>query len=239
MTKIALINNEPLEVQRLKRCIERHNLENPEIVWMNSPLTAVQYLTSTDVDLLFINADQEDGAAFSVLNNFSQRNFKVVLTAGDVQYALKAFKYNVLDYILSSSLEEEIPIVLDRFEREREVLKSNRYEDRSKTTTRKIRISSHDGVGFIDEDSIARCEAESNYTILYTKEGEKKMICKTLKEFETMLSAKKFFRIHRSHLVNVAFVKRIQKGNALLVDKTLIPISRLKKEELIQCLQTL
>ena len=81
---------------------------------------------------------------------------------------------------------------------------------------------------------ILRCKSEINYTTILMKDRLKLVVAKTLKEFEEMLSGYNFFRVHNSHLVNLAYVKSYHKGkggSVILIDGTEIEVSTRRKED--------
>jgi two-component system LytT family response regulator len=99
--------------------------------------------------------------------------------------------------------------------------------------SRKICLPTANGFDFVEVDDIIRCESNGNYTVFHLKNGRKTTVAKTLKEFETMLTAHNFFRIHHSHLVNLACVKKYIRGNGgyvVMTDDAEVEVSTRRKE---------
>ena len=100
-------------------------------------------------------------------------------------------------------------------------------------------MASKESIEFVDPNEIIVCEANSNYTNVYLAEGRKRVISKTLKEFEEMLTQFDFFRPHNSHLINLGRVKEFIRGDGgylVMENKMKIPISKNKREMLLQLL---
>src|SRR5690606_7348760 len=99
--------------------------------------------------------------------------------------------------------------------------------------SKKICLPSSNGFEFVDIDKVMRCQSNGNYTIFFLSTGEKIMVARTLKEFDGLLSPYGFFRVHHSHLVNLAYIKRYNKGNGgyvVLLDNSEIEVSSRRKE---------
>ena len=104
----------------------------------------------------------------------------------------------------------------------------------------KIMLSNSDGRNWIEINDIIRCESDGNYTMFYIKNSKPILISKTLKEFVSRFSMFNFERVHQSHLINFNYVKSVTKGTALTIeldDKTVIPVSRRKKEQVVNVLK--
>ena len=119
-----------------------------------------------------------------------------------------------------------------------EVLLNNVHAEK-KGKVGKIALASKESIEFVDPHQIVCCEANSNYTTIYLGEGRKKVISKTLKEFEDMLSLYDFFRPHNSFLVNLRRVNEFIRGDGgylVMENKMKIPVSKNKREELMELL---
>ena len=110
------------------------------------------------------------------------------------------------------------------------------------TDSKKIVLSTSEGMHIVDIDNIIRCEAEDYYTKFFLKEGKVIMVSKTLKENEELLSEYNFIRPHKSHLINLKYVKsflRIDGGSIVMIDGSNVPVSRRKREQILDVLNHL
>ncbi|MGN6533403.1 MAG: LytR/AlgR family response regulator transcription factor, partial [Ginsengibacter sp.] len=94
-----------------------------------------------------------------------------------------------------------------------------------------------EGIIYIDITSIIRCQSQINYTLIFLKDHQKITVAKTLKEFEELLSEYNFYRVHNSHLVNLAYIKKYNKGKGgtiSMIDHSEIEVSSRRKEGLLE-----
>lgn len=194
-------------------------------------------------DVLFLDIEMNDGTGFDLLEQLVKKvDFEVIFVTAFNQYAIKAFRYSAIDYLLKPiNPEELIQAVsklsdderLNQIEQKLEALLSN------KTSIQKIAIPSMDGIRLEEVTNIRYCQSDNYYTIINLANGEKVIVSKTLKEYDKMLSAEGFIRIHQKYLVKVSEIKSYSKsdgGFVTLQDGTHLTVSRRKKEELLQLL---
>ncbi len=191
--------------------------------------------------LILLDVDLGDGTGFDLLDHFPRPNFKVVFTTAHDEFALRAFRYSALDYLLKPVDPEElvaavckasIPGESIKYQHQLEQLRHNTSTGRFD----RITLNTGDGLLFIDTAEITRLEAQGNYSFVFLENGERHLAAQSLAGFEEMLPAPPFFRAHQSHLVNTAFVRKLSKeeGDSLLMtDKSVIPLARRRKEAFI------
>ena len=100
----------------------------------------------------------------------------------------------------------------------------------------KIALATKESIEFVAPDDIVVCSSDSNYTMVYLADGRKKLISRTLKDFEELLTPHHFYRPHNSHLINLARVKeyiRADGGYLVMSNQMKIPVSKNRKEELM------
>jgi len=199
--------------------------------------------------LLILKLLMPDGTGFDLLNGLSTHNFKVIFITAHQEHALKAIKFSALDYILKPYTSEELinatNSALNEIETENNQLKietflTNFQEENNKP--KKLVLNTSDNIYIVDIDNIIRCEADNNYTSFYTSDNKKIVMSKTLKEYESLLPQSHFIRIHRSHLININFLDRFEKknsGKVIMKDKSTVPVSTRKKEQLLKMLNQL
>lgn len=199
-------------------------------------IDAIEYLKKNPYpDIVFMDIEMPNINGFEILKLIDTSQIKVVLTTAYEKYALDALKMHVYDYLLKPVDPVELVNLIKSVE--------NRLEDkRSYTGTKKvISISTQESIEFIMPQEILFCQAHSNYCMIHFVNKRKKMTSKTLKDFEAQLSDFSFFRTHQSYLINLNYVKEIRKndiGILILTDDTKIPITKVKKLELIEILSS-
>jgi len=161
------------------------------------------------------------------------------------KYAVQAFKFSALDYLLklveADELKAAIQKLSDKLYRtninaQMEALLHNLKSSQDKP--KRICVPVVSGIIFLKISDIIRCQSSSNYTTLYlTDQQQPLLVAKTLKEFEDMLVEYDFFRVHHSHLINLAYVKSYHKrdgGYITLTDNSEVEVSTRRKEELLK-----
>jgi len=203
--------------------------------------------------VVFLDIQLGDGTGFDILEQLALKNGKssshIVFITAHEQYAIKAFRFSALDFLLKPVDPEELQKVLEKI---KNVLKQNdgyAHIDLLLENIRKkvdnfkrIALSTSDGIHLFEISDIIRCESEDNYTKFYIKNNKPIMISKTLKEYEDMLTEHGFERIHQSHLINLSYLKSYIKkdgGYVIMADNSNLPISQRKKERLQELLKTI
>lgn len=207
-----------------------------------SVASGVDQYQKLDPDVLFLDIEMEDGTGFDVIELLSGNRFEVIFVTAYNQYAIRAFRCSAIDYLLKPLNPEELIHAvaklsnvtrIDQIEKKLEALISNRI------SLHKIIIPSMDGMRLEEPENINYFESDNYYSIIHLKTGEKLMVSKTLKEYDKLLSADGFFRIHQKFLVRVAEINKYSKaegGFVVLKDGTQLTVSRRKKEALLELL---
>jgi two-component system LytT family response regulator len=207
--------------------------------------TGVELLSIVKPDLVFLDIKMPDGNGFDLLRKLKTRNFNLIFTTAFDQYAIKAFKFNAIDYLLKPIDADELKAAVKKAENNTATNKANvdnliNNAAEVKEEDQKIILSTSEGIHIIKVKNIIRCQADDYYTNFFLNDGRKIMISKTLKESEELLVDYKFIRPHRSHLVNISYIKKYVKsdgGYIVLADGTKIPVSRRKKDVMVEYLK--
>jgi two-component system LytT family response regulator len=210
----------------------------------NESNAALDYLQTHSVDLVFLDIEMPEMNGFQLLSALDKFHFDVVFVTAYDQYAIKAFTFSAISYLLKPVDEDDLKDMLKRWhEKKNKTLEQNQVRlaiellaNKGKTKT-KVALPSSDGLEFLEINSIIRCESESNYTRLYCSDKSKHLICRTLKDVEKVLRENGFVRIHHSHLINPQFIRKFVKkdgGFIIMEDGEQISISKAKKNCLFE-----
>lgn len=198
-------------------------------------------ILSLKPDLIFLDIEMPIANGFDVIEATKHMTYKVIFTTAYDQFAIKAFKYSAIDYLLKPIDIEELIFAVDKvirndatdFYKKLDVLYDQlRLSAQSKP--KKMAVPVGEGFEMVAFQNIIRCESESNYTIIFLNDNRKAIITKTLKDVEELIQDNSFYRVHNSHLINLNYVKRYFKndgGYVVMEDGTKINISRYKKDE--------
>jgi len=193
-------------------------------------------------DLVFLDIKLQDKTAFDLLNTFDQINFRIIFTTAFNDYAIKAFKYAALDYLLKPIDPIDLKNAINRVRKH--LKQDNEYQkmllalkDFINVENKNIILTTSKGKNIVNKDDIIRLEADGAYTVFVLKE-KNLIVSRNLKYYEKILKGNRFLRTHQSHLVNMHYIDSIEKeGNLLLKNGDRIPISIRKKHEVLKFLK--
>jgi len=244
MLTAIIIEDNPDALHLLKSDIERHHPEIEIINTAQSVVEAAKILRKSQPDILFLDIMLGDGTGFDVLEIFPDLSSKLIFVTASDEYAIRAFKFAAIDYVLKPYSEDDLNKAIQRAKAQLQpnkerlnILKETLAAPEAKPD--KISLHTLDKIIIVNLDDIVRCEADNNNTIFYLKDSPKVFVTKTLKYFADMLSSYEFLRVHQSHLVNIQFISAFIKtdgGYLLLKNKETVPVSVRKKVEVIEIL---
>ena len=188
-------------------------------------------------DSVFLDVQMGDGTGFDLLSMFDTVSFHVIFTTAFQEYAIRAFQFSAIDYLLKPISPEYLIKAVHKVEKinhstaEIQTLLDNIRQPEDK----KIVVKTHDRIYSLHLREIIRCESDSSYTTIFLQDNHKIVVAKQLKEFDELLSPNGFLRIHQSHLINLDYIFYYQKGNNHLImkDESAIPVSPKRKEDLL------
>jgi two-component system LytT family response regulator len=193
--------------------------------------------------LVFLDIEMPGMNGFEMLEQLKDVDFSLVFTTSYDQYALKAFSFSAMDYLLKPIDKDELVKAVQKVElsprntvnRQLEIL-LERLSNPTATTS-KIALPTMEGLEFINSDDVISCSSDSNYTIIKLRNNKKFIVSKTLKEIEELLNANVFIRVHHSHVINLNEVTKYVKGEGgylVMSDGSNIDVSRSRKESLMK-----
>jgi two-component system LytT family response regulator len=188
-------------------------------------------------DLIFLDIEMPDMTGFEMLNQLDTINFQTIFITSHSHYAIKAFRFNALDYLVKPIEEKELASAIrklsiykgksrnhNKIQKALENIKAKNVSDQA------LFLQTQNGMIRLPLKQIVKIEGNRNYSDIYLSDNTKLLSSKALGYFEDILSDKHFFRCHRSYLVNGAFINGIKKtSHFLLKNDTEVPISRRKK----------
>ncbi|MDP4828121.1 MAG: LytTR family DNA-binding domain-containing protein [Flavobacteriales bacterium] len=209
---------------------------------------ARELVDELDPDLVFLDIMMPGEDGFAWLKTIEERTFQVVFTTAHNEYALKAFKEKAIDYLEKPINIDELQGAVNRVSQLLENHRQSPISDDRLTkilenialtnTTEKIAIPTRDGLAFVQNNEIIHLDAHDSYTVLYLTENRKYVSSKTIKTFEEKLNKGMFFRIHKSHIINIAHhlkeYNRSEGNIAIMSNGAELPISRRKMSQFME-----
>ena len=204
---------------------------------------AVPLLHQTKPQLVFLDVEMPFGNAFDVLEACQDIHFETIFVTAFSEYSLKALNTSAAYYLLKPIGIEELVAAVNKVHQQ--ILKNELFNrnkiilenfKEKKPEKQQVILPTLEGFEVIKAEEIVRLQGNGNFTDVYLENGQKKMICRFLKHFSEILSHP-FLRIHKSHIVNINFIRSYQKGNGgcvTLMDGSEIDVSPSYKEEFLK-----
>ena len=247
MKKAVIIDDENRTRDLIAKMINSFGLDILAIPAGENVQSGIQAIEELKPDIVFLDIQMPDGTGFDVLKSVKNKNFEVIFITAHEEFAIKAIKFSALDYLLKpidpeelkAAVEKAIKAVDDKKEESQfEALQNNIQPNKKK----RLVLKTQESVYVVELHEIIRCEADRNYTSFFLSSGKKILVSKTLKEYETLLSTHNFLRVQQSHLVNLDYVDRYDKGNGgsvVMKDGSEVPLSPAKREVFFKIIENL
>lgn len=252
MIKVVIVDDEENSRESLRGKLDLFCPEVEISAEAGSVADGIEAINQHQPDAVFLDIKLAGESGFDILEQIRDSETLhpeiIFITAHD-EFAVKAIKFSALDYLLKPIDPEELVKSVRKVEDEKglpkkassiNVLVENIRQ--ASDSPKKIVVPTSDGMHVIKLSDIIRLESSSNYTTFYLNNEKSLLASKTLKEFDNMLSNYNFHRVHKSHLVNMNYLKRYVQtdgGYLVLEDGAKIPVANRKKEQLLNTLKNL
>jgi two-component system, LytTR family, response regulator len=244
MIRTVLVDDELDSIRVLQKLLDAF-CPQVEIVGTASGVeTAVELIRETMPDLLFLDIEMSQGNAFDLLKQLQPLEFQVIFVTAFDDYAIRAFKYSAVDYLLKpvdiDDLREAINRVLERpqeqgLPQQMKILLAN--VGALQLSQQKMAIPTITGLHFVPVQDILRFEAKGNYTTIFLSGADPILATKKIKDYEDVLPDSIFCRIHNSHIINLSKIREYQKGRGGMVvmeDGSVIEVATRRREEFLR-----
>jgi two-component system LytT family response regulator len=248
MIKVVLIDDEKNALEMLEWQLHNYCPQVEIACICNTADKGIAAIRQHQPRLIFLDIEMPKKNGFEVLQQFPDPQFDVIFTTAYNQFALKAFRFAALDYLLKPIDADDLVAAVNRFEKK---VLSNNFKQQLEILVQqfkqpgalpdKVSFSTQQAIHFVKPETILYCESDSNYTSLHFVDKTKMVISKTLKEVEEMLLHYHFLRVHNSFIINTREVSRYIKADGGAIEMSngaQIPISRQKKDEVMHLLNT-
>jgi len=246
MVKCAIVDDEERARGLLTQLLKEHCPQVQVVFTASSPKEALKLLPNEDIDILFLDVEMQGETGFDLLEQLEDVSFDVIFTTAHSEYAIQAIRFSAIDYLLKPIDPEELVSAVQKAAARKPSQKAETSAEQIKllmqmikhqdSVPNRITIPTLDGFIFINVADIIHCLGDTNYTNIFLNTGQKILSSKSLKVYEELLSPYNFFRIHKSHLINISYLKKYIKGDGgrvVLNDGTELEVSRRKKEDFL------
>ncbi|WP_158975729.1 LytTR family DNA-binding domain-containing protein [Cellulophaga sp. L1A9] len=198
-------------------------------------------------DFIILDVFLTDGTAFEFLKLFEAIHFKIIFTTSFAKYAIEAFKFSAIDYLLKPYEEKELILAVDKVIAD--ISKTN-YQSQLTTLlhnfshndqSKKLVLKNTDAIHVITIEDILFAKSDNNYTSFLLTSGKSILVSKPLKSFDEKLRNHNFFRVHQSFLINLTYITSFDKRNeeVVLNEQHAIPVAQSKKKSLLNYIDAL
>lgn len=235
MIRAVIIDDIPEAIAVLKSDLENYCVNIEVVGSADGVVTGAKLIREIKPDLVFLDIQMKDGSGFDLLEILPDVHFKLIFTTASDEFAVKAFKFSAVDYLLKPIDPDELMDAVARVETQDKAAQRIDLLKENFVKTKKIALNTLEKIHIVNVEEILRCESNINYTMFYFTDGSKLLVTKTLKEFDNLLSEHNFIRVHQSHLINTHFIKEFLKssGEIVMKDGTKVPVSTRKKQVLM------
>ncbi len=238
--RTILIDDEP-DCTSLLKFELIHNCPQVEVVAVfNSSTKALEEIELLEPDLIFLDIEMPLMNGFELLEKLMPINFNIVFVTAYNQFALRAFKFNALDYLVKPFDVTELVAAVNKIEKNNlpsQVQLESLQKELKGAAISKIAIPGQNGVSFIEVNEIEYAESSSNYTKLVLINKQTHLLSKTLKDVQDVLEDLHFLRVHRQYIINLNHVKQFYRGENMYLVMTNgenIPVARSQKDKLVE-----
>ena len=244
--RTLVIDDESAFIGNLEAMLQQRPQEIEIIGEARSVAEGLEKIESLEPELVFLDIQMQDGTGFDLLRKCDHQDFKVIFVTAFDRFAIEAFKFSAVDYLLKPVISDDLWAAVARARQELKQsdlrmqmnILVDHVSDLNKSQ-KKLVLRESDSLHLVKLEDILWCTAEGSYTSFHMVGKRQIMVSTHLKEYEDMLESNGFFRAHRSHLVNLSKIERFDKreGGIIYLEGNIpLPVSVRKKEKLLKLL---
>lgn len=247
MLKAIIIDDEPLIRELITETVKSYCPKVSIVAEAGTVQSGVAAINEHEPDLILLDIKMPDGSGFDLIKHFDKPDFKIIFISGYMEYAIKGYKFNAIDYILKPIDGEELALAINKADdiiRYEEKLQVKAIEENIKALnkTYKIILKTSEHIHLINTDDIIRIEADGNYSTFFIEGGRKILVSRSIKEYEESLIDKGFHRIHKSHIINInklSYFDKTDSGDVIMTDGSVVPVASRKRDMLLELFESL
>jgi two-component system LytT family response regulator len=249
MLKVLIADDEENVREALAQIITSYGSAIEIVAASDGVESTVKAIHQHKPDVILLDIQMKDGTGFDVLKHFPFPQFKIIFITAYQEYAVQAFRFSALDYLLKpvdpDLLIETLKKTADIIDREKISLKIDSFLYNMNSLSKgakKVILKTSENIHVVNMQDIMYCEAERSYTNFYMNDATRILVSSTLGHYEEIFEGYGFLRIHQSYLLNINYIKRYRKGdggNVILTNSTSLPVATRKKDQLLQLLAKL
>lgn len=243
MLRAIIIDDEPNAVGLLALRLSQHCPQVEVVASCTSSIRGLQAIFDHQPDVIFLDIEMPQMNGFQVLEAVADFSFALIFVTAYDKFALKAFRYSAVDYLLKPIDAQELKQAIGKVEKQRNTkveqidhLKQQ-WLNPTKSLPDRIALPYQNGVAFVELKDVLYCESDDSHTKFFLADGQHYLVSKTLKDIQDLLEERNFLRVHRQYLINLNHIKKFVKGEGsyvVMTNQQTIPVSRIQKDRLVE-----
>ncbi len=245
--KAILIDDENSGLSALNEKLQRHCPLVEVIKLCDTSTKGIEAINTLHPDLVFLDVEMPVMNGFVLLQHLEFKNFALIFVTAYDQYAINAIRYSAIDYLLKPVDVDELKQAVERVIEKKGIVDHGKEKlellienfNSEKKRFKRIAIPDRDGLQLVNIENIVYLEAQANYTQIFLLSGSRLTVSRTLKEYEELLPADTFVRIHHSFIININFVEKYIRGDGgqvVLSNKSVLDVAKRKKHEFLKAI---
>ncbi len=247
MINAVVVEDESRTLDIIVRTVETYSPNVSIVAQANDMKSGISAINEYEPDLVLLDIKLKDGSGFELIDHFNPPDFKTIFFSSYADYAIKAIKYNAIDYILKPVKEEGLAQAIKKADdliRYEEKLHAKALGNSIKNLNNDHRLvlKSSDQIHLINSCDIIHLQADGNYSTFYLTDGRRIVVSKSIREFEESLFDQGFHRIHKSHIINInkmTYFDKVDGGTLVMSNGDHVPVASRKREMLMELFDSL
>ncbi len=247
MINAVVVEDESRTLDIIVRTVETYSPNVSIVAQANDMKSGISAINEYEPDLILLDIKLKDGSGFELIDHFNPPDFKTIFFSSYADYAIKAIKYNAIDYILKPVKEEGLAQAIKKADdliRYEEKLHAKALGNSIKNLNNDHRLvlKSSDQIHLINSCDIIHLQADGNYSTFYLTDGRRIVVSKSIREFEESLLDQGFHRIHKSHIINInkmTYFDKVDGGTLVMSNGDHVPVASRKREMLMELFDSL
>jgi two-component system LytT family response regulator len=241
---VAIIDDDKVICDALELQLTTHCPEINIAFKCSNALNAGQLILQHNPDIVFLDIEMPGISGLELLGKLPNPLFHVIFVTAHDKFALKAFRFSAVDYLLKPVEAEDLIKAVDKAKNrvsqdppQLNVLLKMVQELKASQAPRRIALPTANEVVVVGIDEIIFCEGDGNYTKVIMTNGSRIVLSKTLKILQDFLDDKLFFRIHNAYLVNINHIRKVNRrdGGSIVMDNNAdLPMSRYRRQDFFE-----
>lgn len=242
MLKAVLVDDDESNLSAMSEKLGKHCPQVSIAALCENGDEGINAIETLRPDIVFLDIEMPVMNGFTMLQKLTYRDFDLIFVTAYDHYAIQAIRFSAIDYLVKPVDIEELKAAV-----EKAAIQKNKRTPAQQVDLlldylqmkhpRRIPIPTSEGLRFIHMDDIIYLEASSNYTYIFLRNAQKILVSRTLKDFEELLPAETFVRIHHAHVINKSFIERYIRGDGgqvVLQNGAILDVSKRKKADFLQ-----